>query len=99
MKNLTYFFRIGLFTGLFLFTFSSTRATHLMGGDLTYTFNSVSATGSFYDVKLIVYRYCDTTNGVPAQLDTSMMLGIFVNQNSGPSNLIYWNSTIHIALL
>src|SRR5688572_4891245 len=97
MKNLMY--RIGLFIALFLFNLTSSRATHLMGGDLTYTFNSVNAMGSFYDIKLIVYRYCDTTNGVPTPLDTSMMLGIFENQNTGPSDLIYWHSTFIMPLI
>ncbi|HMT29073.1 MAG TPA: hypothetical protein PKD91_07325, partial [Bacteroidia bacterium] len=48
------------FIVLFLGTASQTKATHLMGGSLTYEYLGLNAgTGQYdYRVKITIYRYC-----------------------------------------
>jgi len=72
--------------------------THLMGGELTYMHDGSTSGGDFYLVKLIVYRYCDSTI-VTAPLDANMFLGVYIEGSSGAldwfstESLNLWNST------
>jgi gliding motility-associated-like protein len=82
---------------LLLLLFSAFRnnasATHLMGGELTYTYDGSTTGGHFYLVKLIVYRYCDQSGGNTAQLDNQMMLGLFINDTLNPTGPKVWYAT------
>src|SRR5688572_17631088 len=55
-----------------------------MGGEITYTYDGELAGGGgrFYIVKLIVYRYCDSTI-FTAPLDPQMWLGIYTGAPVG----------------
>ena len=59
-------------------------ATHLMGGNMTYTYVSYNATTNLYSylVTLHEYRYCSDSNS--AQLTNSEQLGIYYQD---PTNL------------
>jgi len=75
------------------------QATHLMGGELTYQYDGAISGGAFYNVKLIVYRYCDSTLAPTAPLDTSMFLGVYTNDPGNPANPLIWFSTETLTLI
>jgi gliding motility-associated-like protein len=78
---------------LLLFIGERANATHLMGGELTYTYDGDVTGGAFYTVKLIVYRYCDQTGGNTAALDQEMNLGIYTNDPGNPAGSLTWYNT------
>ncbi|MDQ3051158.1 MAG: gliding motility-associated C-terminal domain-containing protein [Bacteroidota bacterium] len=69
--------------------------THLMGGELTYVHDGSTSGANFYNIKLIVYRYCDSTIN-PAPLDPSMYLGVYIDGSSGALD---WYSTESLILI
>lgn len=75
------------------------QATHLMGGELTYQYDGAISGGAFYNVKLIVYRYCDSTIAPTAPLDATMYLGIYTNDPGNPTNPLQWFSTELLTLV
>lgn len=66
-----------------------------MGGELTYMHDGSTSGADFYKVKLIVYRYCDSTIN-PAPLDASMFLGIYTEVGPG---ILDWYSTESLTLV
>ena len=69
---------------LFLSSASPLKAAHLVGGELTYT-----CTGSnLYQLKLIVYRDCNSTG---AQLDQTASIGIY----DGVSGQLLYNLQVN----
>lgn len=78
-----------------LLTANRLSATHLMGGELTYVYDGPIPGGHLYTVQLIVYRYCDNSNGNPAALDAALPLGIYIN---GPSGQLDWYATETLSL-
>ncbi len=92
MKFSRFFFLILSIITLMVFA-KPAKSTHLMGGELTYTYSGPFQGGSFYDVKLIVYRYCDSTGAIPAALDPEMFLGIYITDSLNPSPSKIWYST------
>ncbi|MBK9048559.1 MAG: gliding motility-associated C-terminal domain-containing protein [Bacteroidetes bacterium] len=98
MKSRRFIFLFLSFITLMVTTHSA-KATHLMGGELTYTYSGPFQGGSFYDVKLIVYRYCDSTGAIPAALDPQMYLGIYITDSLNPSPSKIWYSTEILPLI
>jgi gliding motility-associated-like protein len=74
-------------------------ATHLMGGEITYTYDGSLGGSSFYIVRLIVYRYCDNSGGTTAPLDPEMFLGIYTHSPGNPGGDLNWHSTESLTLL
>lgn len=65
---------------LFSFAFEA-NGSHLMGGNVTYTFIGYNSNTNLYTYKITakIYRYCDSTGtgGTPAALDNQMTTGIY----------------------
>ena len=60
------------------------RASHLMGGNLGYTYIGLQPNGSYrYTVKLELYRFCGTATPSPSPLPANMKLGVY---NEDPAN-------------
>ncbi len=87
-----------LIVGIFILPTKS-GATHLMGGELSYEYDGSITGGAFYNVKLIVYRYCDTSVTQTAPLDPSMFLGIYNIDPTIPTNPLVWFSTETLTLV
>lgn len=70
-----------------------------MGGELTYTYDGSigGGGGNFYIIKLIVYRYCDSTI-FTAPLDASMLLGIYTGAPTGTAAYVDWYNTESLTL-
>ena len=98
LKNISRYCRIVAVTVLLCLAANHLQATHLMGGELTYRYDGDGPDGKFYTVNLIIYRYCDNTNGTPAPLDQSMLLGIYFNSLSGAPGSLDWYLTESIPL-
>ncbi len=82
---------------IFMFGFlpvERSEATHLMGGELTYMYSGSQNGVNFYDVRLIIYRYCDSTI-VTAPLDQTMFLGIYIPAGSD----LAWYATENLLLV
>ena len=85
INNMKSLWRIALCLFSFLNILPATvSATHLMGGNLTYTYNGLNAsTGQYeYTVTLKIYRYCATGS---SQLPNSLALGIYQDNVSNPN--------------
>ncbi len=91
--------RLCLFLLLVVGQIQISRATHLMGGELTYQYDGAISGGAFYNVKLIVYRYCDSTIAPTAPLDASMFLGVYTNDPGNPTDPLLWFSTETLTLI
>ncbi len=98
LKNISRYCRMVAITVLLCLAANHLQATHLMGGELTYSYDGDGPDGKFYTVNLIIYRYCDNTNGTPAPLDQSMLLGIYFNSLSGAPGSLDWYLTESIPL-
>lgn len=68
----------------------SARATHLMGGSLTYRYTGQSGGNYNYHVTLKIYRYC---TGGTATLDPQALLGIFLQDPALPNADKDWYET------
>lgn len=77
------FTRLTLFI-LFLFTITQSNASHLMGGNLGYTYQGLQSNGKYrYTVTLQLYRFCGTATPSPSPLPQDMELGVY---NQDPAN-------------
>ena len=77
-----FFTRLALLA--FLFCSLDGSATHLMGGNLSYSFVSFNAGNNTYtySVELRIYRYC---TGMTTGLDPSMSLGAYHENPAFPN--------------
>jgi len=82
LKKLKYALSGALFV-VALCVSTSLRATHLMGGNLSYEYLGLNAsTGNFeYRVTLFIYRLCDPGS---AQLPATMELGAYQDNPGNP---------------
>lgn len=69
---------IVVFAGLFLLLSGSTYASHLMGGDFTYTFVSKVGNTMTYKVSMRLYRDCNSGTQFPA----TATIGIYYANNN-----------------
>ena len=60
------------------------RATHIMGGSLTYEYLGLNTTSGLYDyrVKITIYRYCAQGSSL---LPTSLDIGVYEDNPANPS--------------
>jgi len=98
LKHIFHWCRTAAIITWLMMTVYPASATHLMGGELSYRYDGDGPDGKFYTVNLIIYRYCDNTNGTPAALDQSMLLGIYYNSASGLPDSLSWYLTENIPL-
>lgn len=69
---------------ILIFTFHSSRASHIMGGNLRYTYVGLQGNGNYrYIVTLNLYRFCGTSVPTPSPLPANMKLGVY---NQDPAN-------------
>ena len=92
MKLNNYIYLLLVLLGLSL----NSSASHLMGGDVTYSFTSYNASTNLYtySIRVEVYRYCDSSSGTtPTQLDQSITMGIYSQNPTLPNaNKSLYNS-------
>lgn len=56
------------------------QATHLMGGEMTYTFLGMNAAGEAeYEVRVAIYRDCSSANVNQTDFDLVASLGVYLN--------------------
>jgi gliding motility-associated-like protein len=84
--------KLALITGIMsvMIVHFSARATHLMGGSLTYRYTGQSNGNYNYHVTLKIYRYC---TGGTAALDQQALLGIFLQDPQNPNADKVWYET------
>src|SRR5688572_28545553 len=97
-KYLRYFFT-GLIFWLLTIPVSKVHGTHLMGGELTYLWSGTVGTYTAYEIKLVIYRYCDSTGNIPAPLDQEMSLGVFTQDLLNPNDPKAWFQTDKLILV
>ena len=84
MKLNNYIYLLLVLLGLSL----NSSASHLMGGDVTYSFTSYNPNTNLYTyaIRVEVYRYCDSTSGTtPSPLDQSITMGIYSQNPTLPN--------------
>ena len=84
MKLNNYICVLLVFLGFYL----NSSASHLMGGDVTYSFTSYTPNTNLYTyaIRVEVYRYCDSTSGTtPSPLDQSITMGIYSQNPTLPN--------------
>ena len=73
--------RIILFLLISISILTESKASHLMGGDVSYVFVGYNPSTNLYSYKITtkIYRYCDSTGvgGTPAALDNQMLMGVY----------------------
>lgn len=84
------FTRITLCVLLFLTSIQLTEASHLMGGNLGYTYGGLQTSGQNagkykYTVKLELYRFCGTATPNPSDLPNNMTLGVYREDAANPN--------------
>lgn len=72
------FLRMAAIAILFLLFQDSAQATHIYGGDLTYTYLG----NNVYSIRLFVYRDCGPTNVNGTDFDPTVSIGIFNSNGS-----------------
>lgn len=67
---------------LAVLTVFTARATHLMGGEMTYTYVGMNAAGlAEYEVRLAIFRDCSSANLNGTDFDFSASLGVYLDGN------------------
>lgn len=73
--------QIALFWVALAATFTA-QATHLMGGEMTYSFVGMNASGlAEYEVRLAIYRDCSSANTNGTDFDFTASLGVYLDGN------------------
>ncbi len=56
------------------------QATHLMGGEMTYTYTGTNGAGAhLYEVHVAIYRDCSSANTNGTDFDSQAALGVYLN--------------------
>ena len=83
---------------LLLFSTTQLRATHLMGGNMTYSYVSFNPANNThtYQITLKIYRYC---TGQTASLDFSMEVGVYAHNPLFPNANKQLVTTVNLPLI
>src|SRR5436189_3196432 len=97
MKRI-YFYTCALLLFIF-FKPCALKASHIMGGNMTYTFTGYNAGTNKYqfDIILKMYRYCVGTGTTP--LPTTLPLGVYDQDTANPTANKVRNSIYVLSLI